>query len=481
MNKCYVLSIFGAGLICLCLKVSAQSIERIPYREKKVQFSTLPGVSTAGFESAKYTFNFSFNLFSGMTAGTRYFSFGTISNLGTRSSSGIQLAGIANIVGTHSYIHLTNYEQKKLENEGKTPNQKGIQLAGFLNLVRGESSGIQMTAGMNSVYRNASGFHLGGIANYAGGNMLGVQFSGLYNVTKRLVIGGQFGAVNVAGSRLSGIQIGVLNRAKLVEGKANNTSVKSFGLQVGLINHSKTNNGYQFGLINRAKRMRGVQVGLINLFTPAPYDGANRYNGIPIGLINFGSTDNRLRISRSDVLPFTIEYTTGNCHNCSFTKSSMPIDDAFYKTNQNALIFGYDYWNEAEIRWAAGYGFHRMYYNKSSGSENDPNNMRSFLSPAIRFVHLNKAAKYDPTLSLLTQLRFEAGIRLKRYTLFVGANANAYLTKRDEPLNVSREVLSKRGKINYQVWPGFVYGLILQMNYPGADNLGELIKYIFRS
>ena len=310
--------------------------------------------------------------------------------------------------------------------------------------------------------------------------MIGVQFSILYNVTKRLVVGGQLGALNVAGNRLSGIQIGGLNRAKLVEGKANNTSVKSFGLQIGLINHSRTNNGHQFGVINRARRMRGLQVGLVNFFTPAPYDGANRYNGIPIGLINIGSTDNRFRISRSDILPFIAEYTTGNCHNCSFTKSSMPIDDAFYKTNQNALIFGYDHWNESEITWSAGYGFHRVYYNKSSGSENDPNNMRSFLSPSIRFIHLNRGVKYDPTLSLLAQLRFEAGIRLKRYTFFVGANANTYLTKLDEPLSISTEVVRGTGKMNYQIWPGFVYGVVLQLSYPGVDSLGKLVKYIFR-
>ncbi len=234
MNRCYAISVIGTSLVCLCLLAHGQ-VDRIPYREKKVQFSTFPGVSTAGFESAKYTYNFSFNLFSGMTVGKRYFAFSPISNLGTRSSSGIQLAGLANIIGSQSYLHLTNAEQKQLENDGDTPNQKGIQLAGLLNMVRGESSGIQITAGMNTVYSNSSGFHLGGLGNYSGGNMIGAQLGGLYNVTGTLVLGTQIAVLNGAGRRLSGFQLGVVNHAKYIEGKVDNSSVKSFGLQIGMV------------------------------------------------------------------------------------------------------------------------------------------------------------------------------------------------------------------------------------------------------
>ncbi len=457
MKKCYATSIIGMGLVCLCLQVFGQSTNnRIPYREKKIQFSTFPGVSTGGFESAKYTYNFSFNLFSGMTAGTRYFALSPISNLGTRSSSGIQLAGLANIIGSHSYLHLTNAEQKEHENEGDTPNQKGIQLAGVLNMVRGESTGIQMTPGMNAVYRNSSGFHLGGLGNYSRGNMIGVQLGGLYNITGRLVLGTQVGTLNVAGSRLSGFQLGVINRAKYIEGKADNSSVKSFGLQIGIINHSKTNNGFQVGLINRAKRMRGVQFGLINIFKPGPYDGANRYNGVPIGLLNFGSTDSKLRVSRSDVLPIMVEYTTGNCHNCTFTESKMPIGDIFYKTNQNALIFGYEFSDSGDFKWAAGYGFQRVYYYKNSMSPRDPKNKKYFFSPSIRFIHLNRKEKFDPTLSLLTQLQFEVGYRFSWFAMFGGVNMNAYFYREGSPLDVNLEI-SSGGQ--YQIWPGYVFGI----------------------
>ena len=485
MNKCYAVSIYGALLVCLCLKVSGQKDyrpkDRLVYREKAIQFSTFPGISTGGLESGKYTYRFSFNLFSGMTAGTKYFSLATISNLGTRSSSGIQLAGLANIIGSHSYLHLTNAERNQLEGEDEwVPSQKGIQFAGALNYVRGVSAGAQVTAGMNAAFKGASGIHLAGIGNYSGADMIGIQTAVIYNVTHRLVLGTQIGAINMAGVRLSGIQLGAINYAKLVEGKANNASYRTFGLQIGLINYSRTNNGFQFGLINRSRRMRGVQFGLVNLFSPSPYSGANRYNGIPIGLLNIGSTDNRLRVFRSDVIPFLAEYTTGNCHNCSFTKSTMPIDARFYKTNQNALIFGYDPWGESQVSWAAGYGFHRLFYNKSSKGENDPNNMRLFFSPALRIIHLNLEEKFNSKLSLLTQLQFEGGIRLKRTTFFIGGNANAYWSKLGEPLDVPLELINKRGKVSYQIWPGFVYGVQLQLSYPGKDSLAELFRFLLR-
>ncbi|NQZ77086.1 MAG: hypothetical protein HRT61_13440 [Ekhidna sp.] len=277
-------------------------------------------------------------------------------------------------------------------------------------------------------------------------------------MTGRLVLGTQIGAINGAGSRLSGSQLGLLNHAKHIEGKADNSSVKSFGLQIGLINHSRTNNGFQIGLINRAKRMRGVQVGLINLFTPSPYDGANRYNGVPIGLLNIGSTDNKLRFSMSDVIPILVEYSTGNCHNCSFTESAMPLSDIFYKTNQNLLIAGYSYLTDDDFKWAAGYGFQRVYYYKNSMSPADPINKKYFFSPSIRFIHLNREEKFDPSLSLLTQLQFEVGYRYRWIGIFAGVNLNAFFYQKGQPKDVDFQLDNSD---RHQLWPGYVFGIQL--------------------
>lgn len=446
--------------MCLCLLCNGQPNDRIPYREKTIQFSTFPGISTGGFESGKYTYHFSFNLFSGITAGSKYLAIASISNIGMRSSSGIQLAGLANVIGSQSYIHLTNYERKELENEGKTPNQTGIQIAGLLNMVRGESTGIQITTGMNSVHRNASGFHLAGIGNSVGGNMIGTQTSLIYNSAKGLVIGAQLGIANVTGTRLSGVQLGALNRAKFVEGKANSTTVRSFGLQVGLFNNAQTNNGFQIGLVNRTKRMRGVQFGVINLFNKAPYDGANRYNGVPIGLLNIGSKDSKLRVSTSGLLPLVVEYTTGNCHNCTFTKAQMPFSDIFYKTNQNALIFSRKLSDDADIQWAAGYGFQRVYYYKNSMAAGDPKNKKYFFSPALRFIHLNRGPRPNRTLSLLTQLQFDIGYRLgSTVGVYTGVSLNGYWYQSGDSLNIRSEVVSVSANTSKQVWFDYVFGI----------------------
>lgn len=449
------------GLIFILLSPACFSQEkRIPYREKEFQFSFFPGVNTEGFETAKYTYKFSFSLTSSLAAGTKHFAFAPISNIGTRSGSGIQLAGLANITGSNSYLHLTNYERKSLEKEGQTPNFHGIQLAGLINLTRGHSRGISLAGMFNTTMQDASGFYLGGLGNAAQENLVGAQIGGLYNIAHRSVYGFQVSTfVNITRS-LTGLQLAAINRTKLVYGKANNTSSQVYGMQVGLINTSKGMNGFQIGLINKAGRMRGTQIGLVNLFTPGPYDGAKPLNGMPIGLINIGSQDSHARIYTSDLFLASMEYTTGNCDNCTWTESQMPIGDLFYKTNQNALFFGWNSDNYAsDVKWGIGYGFHRMYYIKHSMSPHDPENRRFFFSPSLRFMHLNKGKRYTGDLSLLSQLQLDAGYRIGAFYLFAGGSVNGYLN-RGEGLAIATELVSGTSrKINYQVWPGYMVGI----------------------
>ena len=109
--------------------------KKLPYQERNLQFSLFPGLSTNGLSSAIYYNKFSFNLTSGLSAGNHYFELGVISNTHTRSSGGIQIAGLANIVGSNSYIHLSNYEERQLIKAGDRSELKGIQFAGMLNFV----------------------------------------------------------------------------------------------------------------------------------------------------------------------------------------------------------------------------------------------------------------------------------------------------------------------------------------------------------
>ena len=72
------------------------------------QFSLFPGISTNGIESGSYHNKFSFNLFGGLSRGNRILELSPFSNATIRSVTGIQLGGLANIVGANAGISL-NY------------------------------------------------------------------------------------------------------------------------------------------------------------------------------------------------------------------------------------------------------------------------------------------------------------------------------------------------------------------------------------
>jgi hypothetical protein len=118
-------------------------------------------------------------------------------------------------------------------------------------------------------------------------------------------------------------------------------------------------------------------------------------NGTPIGLINLGSFGSALQVSYNEIFSTTLEYTTGNCLNCTYTQSRMPYSDFNKIYNQNALIVGYDYWKEI---WGFGYGFQKMLYNKHSMLPNDLLNERRVINYGIKWIHLNHN-QMDPSES----------------------------------------------------------------------------------
>ena len=116
--------------------------KKIREYEKTFQFSLFPGISTNGIASGSYYNSFSFNLFGGLSAGNRVLELGLITNANMKTTTGIQIAGLANIVGTNAFINLTLSEERTLINtEDYEVNRKGIQVAGFLNYVLNHASG----------------------------------------------------------------------------------------------------------------------------------------------------------------------------------------------------------------------------------------------------------------------------------------------------------------------------------------------------
>lgn len=381
-----------------------------------------------------------------------------------RSSSGIQIAGLANIVGSNSFVNLTRLEEKELKESGVTAELKGFQFSGILNFVREDVTGAQFTGGFNLNQNDVYGAQFAGISNLSGGHVAGVQISGIMNLAKKSIAGIQIASmINYTRGSLSGVQIASVNRASIIQGKHSKITTGETVIQIGIINKALKMNGFQVGLINIGKKMKGTQVGLINFFKTGPYrDGVNSKYGTPIGLINIGSSGNHLRIYATDLFLTNVEYTTGNCYNCSFSESKMPIYGRFKVLNQNALIYGRNIdgrFND-QIKWGIGYGFQKVLLNKASLIAGDPRNQKVQLSYGLRFVHLNKTKKLMKDLSLLSRIHSEVGGRFIGIYWFAGLSINAYMHK-GEALSIPLELSRGRGKINHQLWTGYSFGVQL--------------------
>jgi hypothetical protein len=68
-----------------------------------------------------------------------------------KSSTGIHLAGLANVIGANAFINLSMAEEWELIKDDFESNGKGIQVSGLLNYVRNHSSGIQLAGVLNVV------------------------------------------------------------------------------------------------------------------------------------------------------------------------------------------------------------------------------------------------------------------------------------------------------------------------------------------
>jgi hypothetical protein len=451
----------------LTLKSFAQKPSAKKPREynRSFQLAFFPGISTNGISSGSYTNDFSINLFGGLSAGNRIFELGLVTNVELNSVSGIQLAGLANIVGANTFLNMTLPEQRELERSGFKSNQQGIQLAGLLNYVRIDGKGLQVSGGFNIVGFDFIGVQLAGLGNRSGGQAQGFQISGLYNLAEDGMGGVQISSLlNYTNGQLAGMQVGLLNKAVRIQGKKSSLA-RSRGLQIGLLNFCKEMDGTQIGLINIGGEMHGRQIGLINFYHKAP-PKENIKNGTPIGLLNFGSMGTYTRFSYNELYSLNMEITTGNCANCTWIRgTNMPYEDRWKKLNQNALVFGYDY---KEDTWGFGYGYQRVLLNKyviSPQNEREAKlNERKMISFGLKFIHLNRELKLDKNFNLVSRLNLEYGRRLKWCYIFGGVALNYFLQDGIDPGDVYhiRSAVVSGGKLfglNAFLWPGYSVGL----------------------
>ncbi|MCH7515314.1 MAG: hypothetical protein IH947_15440, partial [Bacteroidetes bacterium] len=455
-------------LMFIGFSVMAQS-KRLRYRDKGLQIGLVPGISTNGIHSGWYFNKFSLNIFAGISAGSQYLEIGGISNLSLRYSSGIQIAGLANVVGSNTFVNLTPREERDLIVEEEFQSFfSGIQLAGGINFVRNDLTGSQITAGFNIAQGSVVGFQAAGLGNVAYYDMSGVQIAGLYNVANSSVSGFQLSLVcNFTKGPLFGTQVALINRNVKMVGKNSSSQVKAFSLQLGMVNVSKDMTGTQIGLLNYAKEMGGTQIGLVNIFSTKPVRNAE-HNGVPIGILNFGSKGHFMRFSANELFLYNIERSTGNCSNCSRTRYGYPINDKFQKFNQNAIILSY---NPSSMRdnmphWAFGLKYERLMYIKytMAPKKNGPQNKTYFLSWGAALKHINWTKTIEHDLSLHSSINGNYGRRFKllgQHYWYVGLSLNSYFTT-NQNQNIGNQLFFLKNSdsdVWYTFWPGYSVGI----------------------
>jgi hypothetical protein len=426
--------------------------------DSRFQISFFPGIGSNGIVSGFYFNKYSLNLFGGVSAGNRILEIGLISNVNLKASTGIQVAGLANIVGANAFINLTQYEERDLLQDGFESNMTGIQLASIVNYVRTHVSGIQI-ATVNAVGLDFKGAQLAGIGNSAGGHTIGFQLAGLYNVAHESMAGVQISVLfNHTEGMLSGTQFGLVNKAKIIKGKHSMPFTRARGLQIGLVNFSKEMDGLQIGLINFGGAALGTQIGLINFFKKFPTKENVKLN-TPIGLLNFGSRGAYSRLYFNELFPANFETSTGNCANCSPHQSEMPYDDVKQKSNQNALIFGY---NPFENSWGLGYGFQRLLYNKVTMMLS-PLNKKKMIGYGVKFIHLNRSMSFDKTFNLVNRLNIDFGWRKSIGYLYMGLSLNYFLVEPEMKdayrINSAKIDAGELFGLSSSLWPGYTIGL----------------------
>ncbi|GHM99815.1 hypothetical protein WSM22_13050 [Cytophagales bacterium WSM2-2] len=439
----------------------------IPEIKRFFQVALFPGISTNGINSGSYQNTISLNFFGGLSAGNKFLEIGTISNVNLKKATGIQLAGLANVTGANAFVKLTLVETRSryVNKEEVESNFQGIQVAGMMNYVRDHAGGIQLAGLLNVVGGDLKGIQVAGIGNSSGNNTLthseGFQLAGLYNISKRSMAGFQVSSLfNYTDGGLSGMQLGLINKAYMMYGKHTMPPTRAKSLQLGLLNFSREMDGIQFGLFNFGGAALGTQIGLINFFSRYP-SKEDVKKGMPIGILNFGSKGSVFRASLNDLFPITIEYTTGNCWNCSANLSELPFHENNTIYNQNPLLAGY---NPLYKTWGFGWGVERIFYNKHSMLPVDKLNNICMMSYGIRFLRMNRENKLDKEFNLVGRLHAEYGKRFKRHYVFIGGALNYFLHDPEVSVNdyhINSTVFSAGNLFGNKAefWPGYTLGI----------------------
>jgi hypothetical protein len=381
-------------------------------RRRQLGGDVLPYVGVSASDGTEVERALSFNLFGGLTGGVRGFELSGLFSLDAHSVCGLQISGIANLVGgplEGAQLGLVSWASGRVD---------GVQL-GLLSGTLGTFAGAQF--GMIDLAGDDITGAQFAFVNVGGGALTGVQF-GYVNVIARQVEGVQLGLVNVSGDTLQGAQIGLSNVA----------SDRVDGTQLGLVNVSAgPMQGFQAGLVNvGAGRVHGAMLGLVNVAEDA--DAA-------IGLVNVlwrGRTHLDVWGTDAGLAVLGIEHGSTHVHNITglgltFRDDRTVVAPTYgvgVRVVQNTRLF-------VDVD-ALGYGL---------------------------FVYDTAQSKFD--FAGIVQLRVPVSLRLTReIALFVAPALNVSLAATEDNLLVdpalygSARLTDPGADITMRMWPGFSIG-----------------------
>ena len=442
-------------LIIICTPVHAQQQTNFT---SIFQLSLVPGIGTNGMHPGGYINYFSLNFTSGYSKSNYLLELGTISNLNTDETRGLQLAGIANLTGANAFAGLLPKARDEKIRSGFEANLSGLQLSGVTNVVLNNVFGGQVSGGANVAKGALQGFQLAGVMNVVYKYSFGVQVSGAWNVSFQSMDGVQLASLgNFTDGGLYGTQIGVFNFAGLIEGKNSYENNDPTGLQIGVYNSCKRMNGFQIGLVNRSRSMQGTQIGLINIYKNG--SATDTRDGTSIGLINIGSSGYGA-VYVNELFATNLEIATGTFKNQRIKEDrNIYIQNALLYSNEPSFLDG------GEGRWAIGYGLKKFFFNRTTVP--GMNNFR-FISYGVDFLHVNhERSRLTKELSLIARPRVSVGTRLhpklQSIYLFAGLSYNFYFAESDH--SVSPDFLETSSTVrdyHLQMWPGFMAGVYIQ-------------------
>ncbi len=422
---------------------------------KTLDINLVPGFGTTGLDHNLSRNYVSLNLLSGYSDQTLLLQLSAITGSNRTYTGGLHIAGIGNFTGVNvKSIDPENFEQNAIP----FIHMQGIQIAGLINLVRGDVAGGQASILLNITQKEMIGVQMGGLLNYTGGFAQGFQMGIVSNYVAGSMSGIQLGAgMNKTGKELYGIQVALINSARTIEGKNSMLNDSRTGLQVGALNLAVKMNGFQIGLVNYAKKMQGTQIGLINIGQGVRKAGEKQ--GTYIGLINVGDILN-LSVYSSELFLLNTALYTG------VLKNGQIKGDFKNKYLLNGLTWS-KYPANASIQdsWAIGYGITRLLFNRNTIPVL---NERYFYGYHFRFYHISRSKSFEWNLNEILQIGFNAGFKVQPKVGiygFVSLNLNTHIVG-DTHLEQTQDMIPvgiqfMNGGNEVTVGPGINLGLLV--------------------